>query len=115
MKRITVGLAIAALAFAALAAPAAAHTLGWAEAKRAAKRVADDFPIYAEKVSVSWCNRWSKHEIHCGVRGTATEYDPDLEEVVDGDSCSVTAIVKKKAGSNRKHVRSRDDLSCFYY
>jgi hypothetical protein len=118
MKQVGTCLAIAAAVMAAgVTAPSSAdaHTLGWSEAKRAAKRIADDFPIYPDRIKVDWCNRWSKHEVHCGVTGTVTEYDPDLEEMVEGDTCSDTAIVKKRNGTNRKTVRSDGSLSCFYY
>lgn len=113
MKRIALTAAIAVAFVAAIAPTAAGHTLGWEEAKRAAKRVTNSFPIYVERRKVDWCNRWSTHEIHCGVTGWSMTYDDFLEEMVQGDTCSATAIVKKRDGSNRKYVRKRDQ-SCYY-
>jgi hypothetical protein len=94
--------------------PAAdAHSLGWYQAKRAALRVTNSFPITWETRKVDWCNRWSRHEIHCGVSAWNTEYDYELDYTSRGDECSATAIVKLRNGESRPRVR-KTDQSCYY-
>ena len=95
--------------------PAAdAHSLGWYQAKRAALRVANSFPISWERRKVDWCNRWSRHEVHCGVSAWNTEYDYDLGTSFRGDECSATAIVTLPRYSSTPRVRGSGDRSCFY-
>ena len=114
MRHLTICLTlVAALVATAWLAPAVdAHTLRWGQGKRAALRVANSFPIVWDGRKVDWCNRWSRHEIHCGVSAWATEYDEYIGET-RGDECSATAIVKLRRGSNRPRVR-KTDQSCFY-
>lgn len=87
--------------------------LGWGEARRAALRIADNFPIYVERRKITWCNRWGAWEVHCSVNGWNTEYDYDLNESFTGDTCSDVAYVTKRPGEFPR-VRSGGSLSCIY-
>jgi hypothetical protein len=108
---------IAALTITATAAvPADAHWLRWGRAKRAAKHwMGNRAPFYPDKVKTTWCNRWSAHEVHCGVWAGLEGYDSLLDDWTWTEECDATAIVKMRRHSRGLRVRGDHDMSCITY
>jgi hypothetical protein len=112
MKRLIL-LPLVVFALLGPAQAADANFLPWGKAKRAALRVADRMPISWLERGVSWCNRWSRHEVHCGV------WASDGSSEIDGEVCDVTTVVgirhRRDGRLGRIRVRMGKNLSCIDY